>query len=66
MEESTASSRSKHMGVRISVPWYKLVYERDTEDIIWQSRSREEEGMMRERSQGREEERRKRLEIMFG
>jgi paired amphipathic helix protein Sin3a len=59
LEDSTALSTAKHMRVRISLPSYKIVYESGTEDLVFRSRMREEEEMLRERSQGREEDRRK-------
>ena len=59
MEDYRASSTDKHMRIRISLPSYKLVYECGTEDVILRGRCIEEERMLRERSQGREEDRRR-------
>ena len=57
--EDTGLSTDKHMRIRISLPSYKLVYECGTEDLILRCRSMEEERMLTERSQMREEERRR-------
>jgi paired amphipathic helix protein Sin3a len=59
MEDRTASSSEKYMRVRISLPSYKVVYESGTEDLFLRGRSVEEETMLMERSEVREEERRR-------
>lgn len=58
VDENTAPG-TKHMKIRVSLPSYKLVYERGSEEVMWRRRGGAEEAELRVRAQGREEERRK-------
>ncbi|KAL0951709.1 hypothetical protein HGRIS_008384 [Hohenbuehelia grisea] len=57
--DASPATRSGGVIIRISLPSYKLIYEGESDELIWRRRDEEETNMLRERARVRHEERKR-------